>query len=235
MALLTTQSPASQRSPSRPARTTRRPSAIRIGHFRIPSHQDLLQRRSQWLAHQLPDLTPEMIRKNQPHSPATALGHITIVRSGIRSSQPKPPKPKALATTRSQASGRSALTPPLQVHLKRKHTSAPPGHSLPALVPPDRTSQSLPADSIEQLSHYPPSELPTTILQTRLLPPSELRDSSMFSDLTGRFPATAMDGGWVSVHITIRLQAIYILLSDFCSHTLTLTLTLLFNSLPPRL
>jgi hypothetical protein len=71
-----------------------------------------------WLTN-YPTLTPEMIRKNQPHSPATALGHITIARSGIQSSQPKAPKPKALATTRSQASGRSALPPPLQ---KRKLT-----------------------------------------------------------------------------------------------------------------
>ncbi len=58
-----------------------------------------------WLTN-YPTLTAELIRKNQPHSPATALGHITIARSGIRSSQPKAPKPKALATTRSQASGR---------------------------------------------------------------------------------------------------------------------------------
>ncbi len=145
-----------------------------------------------------------MIRKNQPHSPATALGHITIARSGIRSSQPKAPKPKALATTRSQASGRSAQSPPLQVHLKRKLTTDPPVHSLPALVPPDRTSRSLPADSIEQLSHYQASEFPTTILQTRLLPPSELRDSSMFS---GRFPATAMDG---SQYILLSVYKRYI-------------------------
>jgi hypothetical protein len=45
------------------------------------------------------------------------------------------------------------------------------------------------------------------MLQTRLLPPSELRDSSMFSDLTGRFPATAMDG---SQYILLSVYKRYI-------------------------
>jgi hypothetical protein len=95
-----------------------------------------------WLTN-YPALTPAMIRKNQPHSPATALGHITIARSGIRSSQLKAPKPKALATTRSQASGLSAPSLPFQVHRKRKLTSDPPVHSLPALAPQDRISRML--------------------------------------------------------------------------------------------
>jgi hypothetical protein len=146
-----------------------------------------------WLTN-YPTLTAEMIRKNQPHSPATSLGHITIARSGIRSSQPKFPKPNALATTRSQAFGQSAPTPPIPAHFKRQRTT-------------DSPVRSLPADSIEQLSYYQPSELPTTILQTRLFPPSELRDSSMFSDLTGRFPATAIDG---SQYILLSVYKRYI-------------------------
>ena len=71
-----------------------------------------------WLT-KYPTLTADMLRKNQPHSPATALGHITIARSGIRSSRPKIQlKPKALATTRSQAPGSSAtILPPPQQHI----------------------------------------------------------------------------------------------------------------------
>jgi hypothetical protein len=143
-----------------------------------------------WLTN-YPTLTSEMIRKNQPHSPATALGHITIARSGIRSSQPKATKSKALATTRSKASGLPVPPPPLQLHPKRKRTSDPPVHSLPAPVPPDLNIQpqhNILADSIELLNHYQPCEFPTAILQTRLLPPSELRDSSMFSDLSAASP-----------------------------------------------
>ena len=143
-----------------------------------------------------------MIRKNQPQSPATALGHITIARSGIRSSQPKTSDSKASATRRSKSTGlHSPLSQPTR---KRKRAPGPPAstQSLPAyglpapveLDTPAQSQQSQPADTTERLSHYQPSELPTTTLQTRLLPPSELRDSSMFSDLTGRFPATAMDG-----------------------------------------
>jgi hypothetical protein len=46
----------------------------------------------------------------------------------------------------------------------------------------------------ESLDQYEDHELPTTVLQTCILPPSDLRANAMFSDLTGRFPATAIDG-----------------------------------------
>ena len=162
-----------------------------------------------WLTN-YPTLTAEMIRKNQPHSPATALGHITIARSGIRSSQPKSPTSKVLVTTRSQAASLPAPLP---------SAPDPPVRSLPARVLPvynSKSPPSLPAESIEHLCHYQPSELPTTTLQTRLLPPSELRDSSMFSDLTGRFPATAMDG---SQYILLSIYKTYIHLELLPNHT----------------
>jgi hypothetical protein len=41
-----------------------------------------------WLTN-YPSLTAKMFSRNQPHSPATALGHITASRSGIRSTKPK--------------------------------------------------------------------------------------------------------------------------------------------------
>ncbi len=43
-------------------------------------------------------------------------------------------------------------------------------------------------------AHNVHNELPTTVLQTCIVPPSDLRANAMFSDLTGRFPATAIDG-----------------------------------------
>ncbi len=72
-----------------------------------------------------------MVRKNQPHSSATALGHIIIARSGIRSSRPKNSASKAFATTRSQAK------PPVhQPHYCRPNESAHPAYQPPAYKPP---------------------------------------------------------------------------------------------------
>ncbi len=39
-----------------------------------------------WLTN-YPGLTPKAVRRNKPHSPATALGHITASRSNVRSSR----------------------------------------------------------------------------------------------------------------------------------------------------
>jgi hypothetical protein len=55
--------------------------------------------RNRWLSN-YPDLTLQMLNANKPHTPATALGHITASRSGIRSSR-RPTKKSRL----SQASG----------------------------------------------------------------------------------------------------------------------------------
>ena len=138
-----------------------------------------------WLTN-YPNLTAAMIRKNQPHSPATALGHISIARSGIRSSQPKASNPKALAATRSQSSVRPNPTPPPPSTRKRQRSHGPPASPpgqpapsppaqlapglpapslpAPALNTQSQTQQSPSADTIEHLSHYQPSELPTTTL-----------------------------------------------------------------------
>ncbi len=43
-----------------------------------------------WLSN-YPSLTAKILSRNQPHSPATTLGHITASRSGIRSTKPKTP------------------------------------------------------------------------------------------------------------------------------------------------
>ena len=66
-----------------------------------------------WLSN-YPSLTAKILSRNQPHSPATALGHITASRSGIRSTTPK------------SAANR-----------KRKRTPAP---SLPATSHPAHTT-----------------------------------------------------------------------------------------------
>jgi hypothetical protein len=42
-----------------------------------------------WLTN-YPGLTPKMMRRNKPHSPATGLGHITASRSNVRSSRTPP-------------------------------------------------------------------------------------------------------------------------------------------------
>ena len=103
-----------------------------------------------WLSN-YPSLTAKILSRNQPHSPATALGHITASRSGIRSTTPKStvnrkrkrtpapslpatshPAHDALATTRAQA-----------------HRLPAPANRLPA---PPR----LPT-SIELQAHRPPA------------------------------------------------------------------------------
>ncbi len=45
-----------------------------------------------WLSN-YPGLTPKLLRRNKPHSPATALGHITASRSNVRSSRPTQASP----------------------------------------------------------------------------------------------------------------------------------------------
>jgi hypothetical protein len=42
-----------------------------------------------WLTN-YPGLTPKVVHRNKPHSPATALGHITASRAGVRSSRLTP-------------------------------------------------------------------------------------------------------------------------------------------------
>jgi hypothetical protein len=49
-----------------------------------------------WLTN-YPGLTPKVVRRNKPHSPATALGHITASRAGVRSSRLTPDDSPKLA------------------------------------------------------------------------------------------------------------------------------------------
>jgi hypothetical protein len=49
--------------------------------------------RNGWLSN-YPDLTLDMLNANKPHTPATALGHITASRSAIRSSRHPTKKPE---------------------------------------------------------------------------------------------------------------------------------------------
>ena len=179
-----------------------------------------------WLTN-YPALTAKMLSRNQPHSPATALGHITASRSGIRSTKPQTPRKRkrsvtpgppatsvndhaALASTRSQARRPPAprISSPVQTP-----TSSDSEDNDEAQQP----STSSPANDLpESLSHYSSHELPTTVLQTRILPPSELRNSAMFSDLTGRFPATARDG---SQYILLSVYKRYIHLELLASRS----------------
>ena len=49
-----------------------------------------------WLTN-YPGLTPKVVHRNKPHSPATALGHITASRAGVRSSRLTPDDSPKLA------------------------------------------------------------------------------------------------------------------------------------------
>ena len=172
-----------------------------------------------WLTN-YPSLTAKMFSRNQPHSPATALGHITASRSGIRSTKPKTHlKRKRISTTGPPATSVKSHSALASTRSQAKSSPAP----LPIDSDSDDddeilpTSTGLPADNIEELlSHYARHELPTTILQTRILPPSELRDTAMFSDLTGRFPATARDG---SQYILLSVYKRYIHLELLASRS----------------
>ena len=116
-----------------------------------------------WLTN-YPTLTAEMIRKNQPQSPATALGHITIARFGIRSSQPKTSDSKASATTRSKSTVQHS--PPSQPTRKRQREIGPPAspQGLPAF--------GLPADGLPAHSLPAPVELDTLSQGNQPIPPN---------------------------------------------------------------
>ncbi len=179
-----------------------------------------------------------MLSRNQPHSPATALGHITASCSGIRSTKPKPQtsrKRKHISTTGPPA---TSVNPHGALASTRSQARCPPAPLLSAPViqsPPavtntlptssdskdgdevQHTCTSPPANDIpESLSHYARHELPTTVLQTRILPLSEFRDTAMFSDLTGRFPATTRDG---SQYILLSVYKRYIHLELLASRS----------------
>ncbi len=176
-----------------------------------------------------PSITAKILSRNQPHSPATALGHITASRSGIRSTKPKTlvnkkrkrhasasspaqsfPAHDDLATTRSQAqrSPAPAKRPPAHDAMPTStgHLPTSTGQS-PTSDTSENNSPGPLAVGSESLDQYEDHELPTTILQTCILPPLELRDNAMFSDLTGRFPATAMNG---SQYILLSVYKRYI-------------------------
>ncbi len=63
--------------------------------FGSPAYQTFYHAVSMgWLTN-YPNLTPKAVRRNKPHSPPTALGHITASRSNVRSSR-LPPVSSAL-------------------------------------------------------------------------------------------------------------------------------------------
>ena len=181
-----------------------------------------------WLTN-YPSLTAKMLSRNQPHSPATALGHITASRSGIRSTKPKPQtsrKRKRISTSGPSATSVNDHAALASTRSQSQRPSAPPISTTVALPTSSDSedgdedqhiSTGLPANNIDELlSHYARHELPTTVLQTRILPPSNLRDTAMFSDLTGRFPATARDG---SQYILLSIYKRYIHLELLASRS----------------
>ncbi len=56
--------------------------------FGSPSYQTFLNAVKRGWLHNYPNLTPDMVRRNKPHVPAYALGHIQASRSGVRSTPP---------------------------------------------------------------------------------------------------------------------------------------------------
>jgi hypothetical protein len=88
--------------------TPNSPCTLRPHLARPPSRRFITPLQRDGLAINYPALTAKILSQNQPHSPATALGHITASRFGIRSTKPKTSDNKklehdALVTTRSNA------------------------------------------------------------------------------------------------------------------------------------
>jgi hypothetical protein len=55
--------------------------------FGSPSYQTFYNAAKRGWLHNYPNLTPDMVHRNQPHVPAYALGHIQASRSGVRSTR----------------------------------------------------------------------------------------------------------------------------------------------------
>jgi hypothetical protein len=111
-----------------------------------------------------------MVRKNKPHVPAHALGHIQASRSGIESSR-----------SHQTAEGAVDSKPPDSVPARSAFVSA--------AVP----SPPLPTSSAEFLSIYHQNERPSIKLLATIHSSSKFRDAALFFDLAGRFPVTAFD------------------------------------------
>jgi hypothetical protein len=70
---------------------------------------NITQNAKGWLS-DYPSLTAKILSRNQPHSPATALGHITASRSGIRSTKLKRSRKPTDLPAPNPSSGPSAPT-----------------------------------------------------------------------------------------------------------------------------
>jgi hypothetical protein len=153
-----------------PTRTARRDGPLRLRYVRITIVSDVLQCSERGWLHNYPNLTPDMIRRNKPHVPAYALGHIEASRSGVRSTRTHQTAEEVLkSASPANGSARSAISPSV------------------APSPDDEFLE-------EYLSKYPAAERPSIKLLATIHPSSKFRDEALFSDLAGRFPVTAFDG-----------------------------------------
>ena len=130
------------------------------------------------------NLTPEIVRRNKPHVPAYALGHIQSSRSRVRSSRTHLTAEEVLKSNPSDDDPtRSAFSSP---------------------AAPCADDEFL----REYLSEYPEAERPSIKLLATIHPSSKFRAEALFSDLAGRFPVTAFDGS-IAVHHDFPVQVLH--------------------------
>ena len=133
--------------------------------FGSPSYQAFYHAVQRGWLHNYPNLTPDMVRRNKPHVPAYALGHIQASRSGVRS-------------TRTHQTAEEVLS-----------------FKSPIMASAHSATSSLDDEILhEYLADYPEAERPNIKLLATIHPSSKFRDEALFSDLAGRFPVTAFDG-----------------------------------------
>jgi hypothetical protein len=122
-----------------------------------------------------PDLTAPMLCRNRPHTPATALGHITASRSNIRST-----RQRLKLQDVSDTSSSDSATPKLAQAATRSQLKRPPE---PNLDPPPRkrvrivsptdssftTTETMPHPILENLTQYQPHQLPDIFIRAKVL------------------------------------------------------------------
>jgi hypothetical protein len=152
---------ASRRSSQRhKAQTARRTRPLRLyasATFGSPTFKIFHNAQAKgWLSN-YPSLTAKILSRNQPHS-ATALGHITASRSGIRSTKPKTP----VNNKHKRSSSHSSPVPSFSAHDVLATTPSkakrPPAHGP---VPASLTSHS---DTSDDTSPGPPAPVGTESL-----------------------------------------------------------------------
>ena len=147
-----------------------------------------------------PDLTACMLRRNRPHTPATALGHITASRSNIRSTRRRPKLQDVSDTSSSDSAApklAQAVTRSHFKHLRQPNLDPTPRKRVRIVSPTDlsfTTTDTMHHPILENLTQYQPHQLPDIFIRAKVLHSSDFRHDAIFSDLPGRFPVSAVDG-----------------------------------------